>query len=95
MLELAWWHRKSCLPLSICELVNVTKFKPIEELVSHPVIKETEDVKDLIGVHVVEDALETLAVQEDYVGPPLRSSSLFPSGITQSSEVVEELGIVE
>ena len=95
MLEFARRHRDSSLPLSISKSVNVSKFKSIEELVTHPVIIEAEDIHDFISSHVVEDALETLAVQEDYVGPPLRSSSLLPSGITQSSEVVEELGVVE
>ena len=81
--------------MSISESVNVSEFKSIKELVTHPVIKEAEDVKDFISGHVVEDALETLAVQEDNVRPPLCSSSLLPSGVTQSSEVAEELGVVE
>ena len=82
MLEFAGRHRETGLPLSISESINVSKSEVIEELVSHPVIKEAEDVEDFVSGHVVEDALETLAVQEDYVGPPLRSSSLFPGGIT-------------
>jgi hypothetical protein len=76
-------------------VVNVSHAESIEELVDHPVIEEAEDVKDLIGAHVVEDALEALAVQEDDIRPPLRGGSLLPSGITQSSEVVEELDVGE
>ena len=82
MLEFARRHRETGLPLSISESIDVSKSEVIEELVSHPVIKEAEYVEDFVSGHVVEDALETLAVQEDYVGPPLRSSSLFPGGIT-------------